>query len=157
MPVIIVGADTPVGRGIVETLTAGSGEVRVFVTDPQRAEEFRRAGCKVAMGDVSDSSHVALAAFECFTAVLIADAAIDDRERAFAQTPRSVLEGWQEAIGEAGVQRQIWIEPTDRDGLPIIPSGKELAVLSAAEDELAQQVATINELESIPDQLKGTS
>ena len=145
------------GIAIVTALTAGSGEVRVFITDPSFAEEFRRAECKVAIGDVSDASHVAVAAFDCFTAVLIADAAADDRERSFASTPSLVLEGWCDAIREAGIQRQIWIEPSDLNGLPVIPTGTEIAILSPATDELARAVTTINELEEIPDQLNGTS
>ena len=155
MPAIIVGADTPVGAEIVATLTTGNGEIRVFVTDPDRAEEFRRAGCKVAIGDVSDESHVGLAAFGCFTAVLITEAADDNRERSFADTSATVLEGWREATNEAGIQRQIWVGSPKLNDLST--SGSEVAVISRDEPDLAGLVARLNEMEKIPDQLNGTS
>ena len=150
-----MGADTPVGAEIVATLTTGNGEIRVFVTDPDRAEEFRRAGCKVAIGDVSDESHVGLAAFGCFTAVLITEAADDNRERSFADTSAAVLDGWREATNEAGVRRQIWVGSPKLSDLST--SGCEVAVISRDEPDLAGLVARLNEMEKIPDQLNGTS
>ena len=59
----------------------------------------------MAIGDVSDPSHVGSAALNCFL-----DRArsprqrLDDRERSFAGTPELVLAGWAEAIAESGAE-----------------------------------------------------
>lgn len=149
MPVIVVGADTPVGAEIVAELAGYAGEVRAFITDPTPADRFRRMGCKVAMGDLSDGSHLEIAAFECFTAVLIAGAAGDGRERSFAETPEAVAVAWMEAVRDAGIHRLIWIgsdalpDPPDRAVCP------EVAVLAESERGVPQEVARLNELETL--------
>lgn len=109
MPLILVGADTPVGTAILERFHQPEREIRVFVTDEERGREFKARGFKVATGDVSDESHVEAAALRCFTAVMVADAATDDRERAFASNPEEVLAGWARAVTNSGVQRVIWV------------------------------------------------
>ncbi len=58
MPVIVVGADTPQGRAVVEGLVEPGREVRAFVSDPIVGAELRDMGVKVALGDVSDDSHI---------------------------------------------------------------------------------------------------
>ena len=88
MPVIVIGADTTLGAEITNGLVPRDGEVRAFVTDPEAARALRDLGIKVAVGDVSDGSHVGGAALNCFCAILIADATSDDRERAFASHGR---------------------------------------------------------------------
>ena len=149
MPVIVVGADTSAGDEIVTSLASNAGEVRAFITDPDRAEALRKQGCKVAIGDVSDASHIQIAAFECFTAVLVTDAASDDRERSFAADPRAVAGAWMEAIRDAGIHRLIWIgsgplpEPPDEQVCP------EVETLQADRPGLAREVARLNELEAL--------
>lgn len=112
MPIIVVGADTPAGRAIVDGLLTREGEVRAFVTDPETADELRSLGVKVAVGDVSDGSHVGSASLRTFAAVLVAEAASDRRERWFAATAAEVYRGWAEGIREAGVSRLIWVGDT---------------------------------------------
>ena len=109
MPVLIVGADTPTGGAIVEALLAREGETRVFVTDPNTAERFKALGVKVAIGDVSDASHVGGAGLNTFSMVFVEEAAEDDRERAFAATPPDVIAAWVEAGHDAGTSRVIWV------------------------------------------------
>lgn len=109
MPVIVVGADTVVGEAVVASLVAPGRDVRAFVSDPDIGRRLAHAGAKVAVGDVSDASHVAGAALNCFSAVLIGAAAADERERSFAADPASVLAAWAEAIDDAGVRRVIWV------------------------------------------------
>jgi putative NADH-flavin reductase len=111
MPVIVVGADTRVGRAIVKGLHHPSRELRVFVSDEEQGAEMKEGGIKVALGDVSDESHVEAAALNCFTAVLIAEAATDGRERSFAATPEEVLAGWARAV--SSVTRVIWVSAQD--------------------------------------------
>ena len=140
MPVIVVGADTASGRSIVEALIEPDREVRAFVSDVTVADALRRLGVKVALGDVSDPSHVGGACTRCFSAVLVTEAASDDRERSFAQTPNAVLRGWVEAVMEAQVRRVIWV------GEGALPTpGTEAAVVSADVDDLAAAVVALDD------------
>lgn len=144
MPVIVVGADTPVGAAIIDALVEPDREVRAFVTAPERAGELRRKGVKVATGDVSDVSHVEAASLNCFSAVLIADAAGDERDRSFAATPEAVLEGW--AVAVRRVSRVIWV------GIDAPPATgvDEVAVVSGgpSPDGTARRVAELDGLDS---------
>ena len=150
MPVIIVGADTPIGIEIVAKLVESAGEVRTFITDPSFADTFRAQQCKVAIGDVSDGSHIEIAGFEAFTAVLIAEAALDTRERAFSTSPESTAAAWIGAATDARIQRVIWI---GTDPLNEPPGGgriPELAVLNSSDPDIAVEVGRLNELAELP-------
>ncbi|HSJ27828.1 MAG TPA: NAD(P)H-binding protein [Acidimicrobiia bacterium] len=137
MPVIVVGADTPLGRRIVDALYEPDREIRAFVSDVGTAEELRTMGVKVALGDVSDASHVSGAALRCFSAVLVTEAASDARERSFARSVDAVLDGWVEAVSEAGVTRVIWVGEGERD----VPGTEWVSVDASAEDAAARVVA----------------
>ena len=104
MPVIIVGADTAVGDAIVNAVVPNAVEVRTFISDEARVDEFKRRGTKVATGDVSDASHIEGASLRCFCAVLVIDAATDDRERAFAQSTATTLAGMGNCDTKLGSQ-----------------------------------------------------
>jgi putative NADH-flavin reductase len=148
MPVIVVGADTPLGDAIVTALLPRRGEVRAFVTDPEAAASLRDRGVKVALGDVSDGSHVAGAALNAFSAVLLADAAADGRERSFAATPEEVATAWAEGLRDAAVTRVIWV-----DGAGTVPGRIRAAAAESAAvategrtpQEIAAAVAALDE------------
>ncbi len=140
VPVIVVGADTPTGRLIVDRLVEPGREVRAFVTDHETAAELRRRGVKVALGDVSDDSHVEGAAMNCFTAVLVTEASDDDRERSFASSPAQVLEGWAKAVAASGVRRVIWVG----DGDVAATETSETATVSPSHPDLADEVAALD-------------
>jgi hypothetical protein len=108
MPVIVIGADTPEGAVIIPAVQPASGEVRLFVSDPERGVKLRSHG-KVAVGDVSDGSHVGGAALNAFCAVAIARAARDRRERSFADTPAAVFAQWADGLKDAGIGRIIFV------------------------------------------------
>jgi len=116
MPVIIVGADAPPGPQIAALLGERGGEVRAFVSEPGVAGALRSHGVKVATGDISDASHVGGAALGCHSAVLVAPAATDGREMAFAVDPAGVVAGWATAMAEAGVVRIIWVSEDEEPG-----------------------------------------
>jgi uncharacterized protein YbjT (DUF2867 family) len=109
MPTIVIGADTAPGRAIVEAMHSESPEVRAFVTNPEAAAALKAAGTKVAVGDLTDESHVAAAARGTFCAILVGEAASDDRARAFAGSVTAVVTGWASALKEAGTTRAIWV------------------------------------------------
>jgi uncharacterized protein YbjT (DUF2867 family) len=140
MPVIVVGADTPNGRAIIEGLIEPGREIRAFVTDPDAAADLRRSGVKVALGDVSDDSHIQGAATNCFTAVLVAEAARDDRDRAFAATESQVLAGWAAAVTASGVTRVIWIE----DGEVPATGARESVTVSPSHPHLVAEVVALD-------------
>jgi len=145
MPVIVIGADSPLGAAIADTLRDRAGERRAFVGNPAVAEGLRKSGFKVATGDLSDTSHVEGAATGCFTAVLVAAAAADGRELAFADSPEAVLAGWLRAVRAAGVPRVILVggghEP---------PPGIQWAVVDPAgrsPTDVAAEVARLDDAE----------
>ena len=146
MPVIVVGADTPTGRAVVEGLVEPGREVRVFVSDPGAGAELRELGVKVALGDVSDDSHVQGACMNCFTAVLITDAARDRRERSFATNEANVLEGWAAAAAASGVTRVIWVH----DGEPPPVRVREVRTVSPDHPDLVAEVAALDNARFLP-------
>ncbi len=133
MPVIVVGADTPLGGASIDALLPGVAELRAFITDPDLIGPLRARGVKVAIGDISDGSHVGGAALNAFCAVLIAEAAHDDRERSFAPTPRAVVEAWAEGLRDAGVTRAIWVDDGTIEGAEetLRPTVREFVVVDA--------------------------
>jgi nucleoside-diphosphate-sugar epimerase len=108
MPVIVIGADTETGAAIVAALVDQSAELRVFVSDPTSLVDLP-GPVRVAVGDVSDGSHIGAAAHDAFCAVVIEEAAGDDRPRAFANDPAAVLAQWADGLSDAGVHRCIWV------------------------------------------------
>ncbi|MFO7299919.1 MAG: NAD(P)H-binding protein [Actinomycetes bacterium] len=144
MPLIVVGADTPAGRRILDGFSR-DGEVRAFVTSPEDAERLRSSGVKVALGDVSDDSHVEMACYGCFSAVLVMEAATDDRERSFARDSRSVVESWARAVATAGVQRVIWVGSEE----PPATRTPEVAVVDPSAADLSARIAELDRAGSI--------
>ena len=145
MPVIVVGADTDVGDAVVEIVRLSAPEVRAFVTDEDAAASLKERGVKVAIGDVSDSSHVEAAALNCFCAVLVTEAALDGRERAFADHSDAVVAGWAGAARNAGVQRVIWVTGGE-GGKPLPESVGEVATV-AVEDDVDAAARAVGRLE----------
>lgn len=141
MPVIVIGADTGPGLAIIGALVQPRREVRAFVSDPEIVTELKGRGVKVALGDVSDDSHIESAALHCFSAVLVAEAAHDDRERSFAKTEIEVLEAWRRAVGNAQVHRVIWVY----EGEPPPVEVPEVAKVSPSDPDLARRVAELDD------------
>lgn len=147
MPVIVVGADTPLGAAVVDTIRGRPGERRAFVGSAEAAEPLRAAGFKVAVGDISDSSHVEGAVHGCFTAVLVAAAAADGRSLAFATDPEEVVDGWLAAVAASAVPRVILVgaprpAPPDVEWAVVDPASRPPA-------EVAAEVARLDNANSI--------
>ncbi|NND01937.1 MAG: hypothetical protein HKN91_04050 [Acidimicrobiia bacterium] len=148
MPVIVVGADTPLGEAVMDELLPRDSQVRAFVSSPQAAAALKQRGVKVALGDVSDGSHVGGAALNVFCAVLIHEAASDDRERSFASDPAGVLAAWAEGINDAEVTRTIvvWDEPPSAE----LASIQSETVVVTVGDRLPETIAAeVGRLEDI--------
>lgn len=145
MPVIVIGADTEIGEAIARRLYNPPREVRVFVSNPDRGLEMKRAGFKVAVGDVSDESHVEAASTRCFSAVLVTEASSDDRERSFATTPDQVLQGWARAVVTSEVTRVIWVTGASHPETSV----DEVAVVDPSEPDVARIVFELDEVASL--------
>ncbi len=144
MPVIVIGADTAPGREVVAALVGRDGEVRAFVTDHDTAPDLRHLGAKVAIGDVSDGSHVGAAAIGCYTAVVIASAADDERERSFSASTAEVHAAWAEALEDANISRVIWVGG-DPPPAAISEVTADLTAVDPARDTLAAEVQRLDE------------
>ncbi|MGA9597607.1 MAG: hypothetical protein WBV06_15745 [Acidimicrobiia bacterium] len=106
MPVLVIGADTDLGHAIVPALRPASGELRIFASDADAVARYREFA-KVAIGDISDGTHVGGAATGAFCAIVIAAVAHDDRERYFAATTVELFGQWADGLAEAGIARII--------------------------------------------------
>lgn len=149
MPVIVVGADTPVGLAVIDTVLGPEREVRAFVSDPEVGGRLKARGVKVALGDVSDASHVAGACTNAFSAVLVGEAAGDGREVAFASSPEAVWEAWAEAVSEAAVTRVIWVLDDDP---PQSEAPEEVVVGASGRPpaDVAAEVAELDDAAELP-------
>ena len=145
MPVIVIGADTEPGEAILERLNDPVREIRAFVSDPDKAAELKAGGVKVALGDISDESHVEGAAMRCFSAVLVEAAASDDRERSFADTPDAVMAGWARAVARSKVNRVIWVTA----GEPPEVDVSEVAAVDPDDPDLPEKVASLDDAQTI--------
>lgn len=146
MPVIVVGADTESGRALVDALVDPEREVRAFVSDGDAAAELRAMGVKVALGDVSDDSHVQGASMNCFTVVLVTEAAEDGRERSFARSPEEVLTGWAKAAAACGVTRVIWVHDGDAPEV----TAAEVRTVSPLNPDLVATVVALDDARALP-------
>lgn len=147
MPVIVVGADTPIGEAIIAEVTEPDREVRAFVSDPACGARMKEAGIKVALGDLSDTSHVSGACLRCHTAVLICEAARDGREISFAQDADELFTQWAQAVSEAGVRRVIWVADHP---VPTATVPEQATVDSALSlPQVAERVATLDDAKSL--------
>jgi len=145
VPVIVVGADTSAGQAILQRLQKPEREVRAFVSDERVGAQLKKSGFKVALGDVSDESHIETASTRCFSAILIAEAAMDDRERSFAGTVDEVLGGWARAVVNSEVTRVIWVSQADHPRTPT----REVARVDPDDPELVEKVVALDDAQVI--------
>ena len=132
----------------MDALLPRESQVRAFVSSPAAAAQLKARGVKVALGDVSDGSHVGGAALNAFCAVLIHEAANDDRERSFASDEAGVLAAWVEGVNDAEVTRTIvvWTDPPQAE-LGKIESEKAIvAVADRSAADIAAEVARLEDL-----------
>lgn len=142
------------GEAVVEALTARDGEIRAFVSTPATATALKASGVKVALGDVSDGSHVGGAALHCFSVVFVTDAASDPRPRAFAESPQAVFAAWGEAVEMASPERVIWVAQSSDDAPPAfeVPIAR-VVVADRPFADVAAEVVRLDDQEALPGEL----
>ncbi len=148
MPVIVVGGDTTIGRAIVCLLASRPGEVRTFVSSAEAATTLRSHGVKIAIGDLSDDSHVGAAATGAYCAVLVTEAAYDGRSFAFAE-PDAVVDGWLGAVGAAGVTRVIVVGQLGNRVPDVAPEMRVLETEGMTADDIAHAVVALDEAQRL--------
>jgi hypothetical protein len=156
MPVLVVGADTVHGAAITRALDGRAGERRAFISDPESIDSLRQRSWKVAVGDVSDESHVGGAAFGAFSLILIAEAAFDARERSFAGSPAATIQAWASAAADAGVTRVIWLDDPRVAGADAgfrsrVPEVAVVPTEGRDPTEIAADVARLDDLAELPE------
>ena len=151
MPVIVIGADTPIGASVLDALLPRDGEVRAFVSDVETGLALKERSAKVAIGDISDGSHVGGAALNTFCAVVVAEAAIDERERSFAPDPAAVVAAWAEGLTDAAVARIVVVDHPDVPVAGLEGIADQYAVVDGRQspDEVAAEVARLEGAASI--------
>ncbi len=123
----------------------------MFVTDSEVGERYRSVA-KVAVGDLSDGSHVGGAAIGAFCAVVIASAAHDDRERHFATTPDAVFAQWADGLKDAAVGRVIVVgQPSEvPQPDPLAEIGAEYVVIDMTDMSAPALAAKVAAAETAP-------
>ena len=149
MPVLVIGADTDLGHAIVPALHPASGEIRLFASEPDPVAAYR-SFAKVAVGDISDGTHIGGAAIGAFCAIVIAAAAYDDRERHFAADADALFAQWSDGLADAGIGRVIVVgaaeelpHPVHLDGI-----GAEYVFIDTTGRDLAETVAAVTAAEA---------
>ena len=141
MPVLITGADTGLGAGVVAQLRPTGGELRAYVDATTATEDdaarLRAAGCKVAVGELDDEAHLEAALEQVHTVAHCWTGPLHDpgAQVEAAATLSSA------ALG-AGVRRLIWVRELAR-----APHNPYLAALSEIQelfDALPVEVVTLS-------------
>lgn len=148
MPVIVVGADTEIGHAIVPMLRPASGEIRLFASDADAVARYRDFA-KIAIGDISDGTHVGGAAIGAFCAIVITTAAHDERERHFAASPNELFAQWADGLADAGVSRVIVVGPLPPDSGPLSQVCADYIDVDSVGKSLHEVAATVATAESI--------
>jgi hypothetical protein len=81
----------------------------------------------------------------CFTAVLITEAARDDRERSFATSEDQVLRGWASATSASGVTRVIWVHDGEAPRVEV----KEVRSVSPDHPALVEEVVALDDARTL--------
>ena len=144
MPILVVGADHPIGFRIVEALVHPDREVRAFVSDPAIGTRIKSLGAKLAIGDLSDEGHLSAAATNCFSIAFVEPAITDGRELSFLNATE-IPASWARAAAEARVMRVIWVG----EAAPSF-SVKEVATVDTSDQSLvAAEVARLDDLQRL--------
>ncbi len=147
MPVIVIGADTELGHAVIPALQPASGEIRLFASDADAVARYR-AIAKIAIGDVSDGSHVGGAAIGAFCAIAITGAAFDDRERHFASNAAELFAQWADGLADAGIGRIILVGQNPPIENPLRQIGAEYVAVDTTGRTVAEVVAKVTTAEA---------
>jgi uncharacterized protein YbjT (DUF2867 family) len=114
MPVLVTGAESRLGAGVLDLLRSTGGELRAYVdatvaTDEDTAR-LRAAGCKVALGELDDEGHLEAALEQVHTVAHCWTGPLYDPGQ---QVEVAAVLG--SALLGAGARRLIWVRELARD------------------------------------------
>lgn len=129
MPVLITGAESGLGVGVIKHLRPTGGELRAYldatVATDDDAARLRAAGCKVALGELDDEGHLEAALEQVHTVAHCWTGPMHD--------PRAQVEAaatLSSAMLGAGVRRLIWVCEVAREaGNPYLAALAEIREL----------------------------
>lgn len=121
MPVIVTGADQPLGRAVVLELAGRGGEVRATVRSRSAAGALRAIGVRVSVGDLSDPLRLGAALEDAHTVLHL------DRGPDGHGSPGDTWEWLIEAAQDTGVRRIVTVLP--QGDIRTRPPACELVVL----------------------------
>lgn len=117
MPVVVTGAELPLGRAVVLALLAsGAPDVRAVVRDRSAAGVLRAAGARVAVGDLSDPLRLGAVLEGAHTVVHL------DTGATGTGTPADTWQWLAEAAEDTGVRRVVTVLPPGAS--PPAPEGE---------------------------------
>jgi uncharacterized protein YbjT (DUF2867 family) len=106
MPVVVTGADRPLGRALVRHLAAaGVPDLRAVVRDPHRAAPLRAADARVSVGDLSDPLRLGAVLEGAYTVVHL-DAGPDG-----GGSPLDTWDWLLDAAEDTGLRRIVTVLP----------------------------------------------
>jgi NADH dehydrogenase len=109
MPVVVIGADTPVGRGLVPILRQRGSEVRATIREAEKADPLRALGAKVAADPASDADMLRAILDEAHTVCLVSADLFPQGEESYEET---IVEGTRTVLRvarKAGVTRLLLV------------------------------------------------
>jgi len=115
MPVVVTGADQPLGRAVVLELADRGGDVRATVRSRAAAGALRAVGIRVFVGDLSDPLRLGAAIEDAHTVLHL------DRGPDGHGSPGDTWEWLIEAAEDTGVQRIVTVLPRD-DTRTLVPA-----------------------------------
>jgi uncharacterized protein YbjT (DUF2867 family) len=126
MPVLVTGAESRLGAGVIEQLRATGGELRAYldatVATDDDAARLRAEGCKVAVGELDDEGHLEAACEQVHTVAHCWTGPLHDPDE---QVEVAATLG--SAVLGAGVRRLIWVgELVHDDRNPYLAANAEI-------------------------------
>lgn len=109
MPVVVIGADTPVGRALVPLLRRRGSEVRATIREAEKADPLRALGAKVATDPASDADTLRAILDEAHTVCLLSADLFPPGEESYEET---IVERTRSVLGvarKAGVTRVLLV------------------------------------------------
>jgi uncharacterized protein YbjT (DUF2867 family) len=120
MPVVVTGADRPLGRAVTRALAAQGLEVRATVREAPAAVALRALGVPVSVGDLSDPLRFGAVLEGAYTVIHLDD-------------PAGTWEWLLDAAEDTGIRRIVTVLP--KDAVRPDPGGYELIVVAGRLDD----------------------
>jgi NADH dehydrogenase len=109
MPVVVTGASGLVGRHAVKAFLTVSPQVRAYVRRPEAAEELRKLGAKVAVGDITDVDQLSTVMSGAHTVCHLVGGLEQKDVEAYLQSNLGSANAVVEAARGAGIARILFL------------------------------------------------